>query len=109
MSQEPEMIPDHPMTPSEASGLKRLVIPAFVFRAVNTVLAKEFNGRSATLRQCDVVKAIMDENPEVTKSELFDNRWMDFEPAYRAQGWKVEYDKPGYNESYEATYKFTKN
>lgn len=33
--------------------------------------------------------------------------WLNFEGAYRRAGWKVEFDKPGYNESYPATFKFT--
>ena len=33
---------------------------------------------------------------------------MDIESIYRADGWGVYYDKPGYNETYTATFEFTK-
>ncbi len=32
--------------------------------------------------------------------------WLNVEELYRAQGWTVTYDKPGYNESYPATFTF---
>jgi len=43
-----------------------------------------------------------------TRDEVFDKGWLNIEPMYRAAGWKVVYDKPAYNESYEPTFTFTK-
>lgn len=31
-----------------------------------------------------------------------DHGWLDLEDIYRDEGWTVEYDSPGYNETYEA-------
>lgn len=42
----------------------------------------------------------------LSRQEIFDNRLLDVEDVFRSQGWKVEYDKPGYNESYPATFTF---
>lgn len=42
------------------------------------------------------------------RDELFDKGWMDIEPIYRKSGWRVEYDKPAYNETYPATFTFSK-
>ena len=33
--------------------------------------------------------------------------WFDLEKVFRDQGWKVEYDQPAYNESYDSTYYFS--
>jgi hypothetical protein len=33
---------------------------------------------------------------------------MDVEDVYQKAGWEVEFDKPGYNEDYEANFKFSK-
>jgi len=35
------------------------------------------------------------------------NNWLDVGKIYENAGWKVEYDRPGFNESYEATFSFT--
>ena len=41
------------------------------------------------------------------------NSWVqgvwDFEPIYEKAGWKVSYDGPGYNESYDGYYIFKKD
>ena len=42
------------------------------------------------------------------RQELFDNHYLDIEPAYRNAGWKVEFDKPGYNETYDSYFVFSK-
>lgn len=44
--------------------------------------------------------------PNVKRQEIFDNGWLDIETVYEDSGWSVEYDKPGYNESYEASWTF---
>lgn len=44
----------------------------------------------------------------LTKDEIFDNHWLDIEDIYREQGWKVKYDKPGYNEeSFKPYFEFS--
>lgn len=50
--------------------------------------------------------AILAKLPDVTREQIYENRWLDIEDSYRAVGWHVEYDKPGYCESYEATFTF---
>ena len=40
--------------------------------------------------------------------KVFKNKWLDVEEVYRKAGWKVEYDKPGYCEDYEAYFVFEK-
>ncbi len=44
----------------------------------------------------------------MSSSEIYERHLLDVEPSYRAEGWEVEYDKPGYNETYEATFTFRK-
>lgn len=44
-------------------------------------------------------------SPDAT-ANFFDQGWMDFEPIYEAQGWKVQYDKPGWDETYDAFFEF---
>ena len=44
----------------------------------------------------------------IKKGDIFTNNWLDIEPLYEDIGWKVTYDKPGFNETYEATFTFDK-
>lgn len=83
-------------------------IPDFVIDIVNRLIRQNYQSR----RKCSVI-----EQREIVKEIKvliniygleFDIKWLDFEELYRNAGWNVEYDKPGYNESYEATFKFTK-
>jgi hypothetical protein len=39
---------------------------------------------------------------------MFNKHWFDIEDIYRKAGWAVEFDKPGYNESYESFFVFKK-
>lgn len=99
-----------PMKPDEVLDRKIETIPDAIFEAVNAMIALKWNGSEATFRQDDLLKKYFEISKETddraTLDKLYDNHQMDFEDAYRREGWKVEYDKPGYNESYEPTFTF---
>lgn len=82
------------------------MIPREVFAAVNKLLVERLSGDRASILQRDIVAEIEKLNPEFTEGKLVDNHWLDFEDAYRDAGWNVVYDKPGYNESYPASFEF---
>ena len=42
------------------------------------------------------------------ENDIFDKGSLNVETIYRKDGWNVEYDKPGYNESYDASFKFSR-
>jgi len=42
------------------------------------------------------------------KNDIFEKNFLDFESVFRNVGWSVEYDKPGYCESYDAFFTFKK-
>lgn len=96
-----------PITPDEIKH----EIPDFIIEAVNTLLKKKWDGKKAIIEQNDIL-AIVSNNDEdsdkPSRQTIFENNWLDFEDLYRKVGWKVEYDKPAYNESYDAYFKFTK-
>jgi hypothetical protein len=98
-----------PITPSEVQASRKSGknIPEFIINVVNELIEHEFNGRFATLRQEDIVAEIIKRNTHVTSARIYASRWLDFEEYYREAGWKVDYDKPGYNESYPATFTFS--
>jgi len=98
-----------PITPNEVVSHKaHVVIPDYVFEAFNYLISKNFRNGSATVTQNEVVKHIIAARHEtITSDYLFINHFLDVEDVYREAGWKVEYDKPAYCETYQAVFKFT--
>jgi hypothetical protein len=96
-----------PVLPSEVQEVKNSAIPPEIVEIVNQLIVQNWDGSSATFKQEEVVKlAEIVLNSE--RSKLFTHRWLDFEDLFRRVGWEVDYDKPGYNETYDATFTFTK-
>jgi hypothetical protein len=46
-------------------------------------------------------------NLGITEQRVFDRHLLDVEEVFEDVGWDVDYDKPGYNESYQPTFTFT--
>ncbi len=96
-----------PFTPTESIESKVTSLPDDVIEAVNELLAENINEHGqAQIKQRDVESRIKTKMKISTK--WFNQKWLDIEPLYRQYGWNVSYDKPGYNESYDAFYEFTK-
>lgn len=96
-----------PITPDEIKH----EIPDFIIEAVNTLIKKNWDGKEAIIKQNDILAIVSSKNDndgKPSRQTIFDNNWLDFEDLYRKVGWKVEYDKPTYNEFYDAYFKFTK-
>jgi hypothetical protein len=93
-----------PITPAEVGAAKAVHIPAAVFEAFNVEIARRYSHGSAQVLQKDVVRRLTEGG--MSRTEIFDSGWLNVEAAYETAGWKVEYDKPGYNESGEAVFKF---
>jgi len=90
-----------PISPKEAQDYKNRNIPSEVIEAFNELISENFNGVSSKVSQKEVVERI--------KSKLksdFKNSYLDVEPLFEEHGWKVIYDRPGYNETYDATFEF---
>ena len=96
-----------PIKPSEVTTVKASYIPDGVFEAFNTLIVENMDGNTARVKQCDVVARItLKLNCE--RQVVFDKGWLEIEDVYREVGWDVEYDKPGFNENYDAFFKFTR-
>lgn len=93
-----------PITPGEVGRQRTQDLPDEVFEVFNSLIAQNFDGGSAKVMQEDAVDALVDKG--FTEEEIFEKDLLDVELAYRAAGWKVEYDKPGYNETYDAFFTF---
>lgn len=92
-----------PITHDEAEQASYQTIPPFVVSAFNAEIAASYSGGEARVVQKKVVARIEATMPDAT---AFDIRWLNVEELYRANGWSVTYDKPGYNETYDASFMF---
>jgi hypothetical protein len=90
-----------PISPKEAQDLKNRNLPSEVIEAFNELIAQDFNGTTSTVSQKEVVALIK----KKLKTE-FKDHYLNVEPLFEDHGWKVVYDKPGYNEDYDATFEF---
>lgn len=93
-----------PISPDEVARTKAACIPEFVIEAFNKLIAANFDGHSSRFTKDEAVEEIESRS----QGSKFDSRWLDIEPIYELEGWTVEYDKPGFNETYSATYTFKK-
>ena len=94
-----------PIKPSEIAKS----VPDFVLKAFNVLIAEQWDGDSSVVHQKAVVAKIIEESGgETTATQIFEKKWLDVEDVYRKKGWFVVYDKPGWDESYEAFFRFTK-
>jgi hypothetical protein len=94
-----------PIRPDEVGEAKGTHIPAAVFDAFNAEIATQFAHGSAIVAQNAVIDRLV--RGGMTRGELFDRGWLNIEEAYRSVGWTVSYEKPGFNETGAATFKFT--
>jgi hypothetical protein len=94
-----------PIKPSEID--KQNVIPEQVFEVFNELITRNWDGHQAVVSQNALVENIACAL-QLKRHEVFDRNLLEVEDAYRKAGWLVEYDKPAYNESYGAFFRFKK-
>ena len=99
-----------PIKPKDVVSAKQESLPDQVIEAFNELIAENWKGSSAKIRQDDALKGIRKKfTPKrVTSQTILDNNWLDIEEVYRKAGWDVYYDNPAYNETYEPTFEFSK-
>ena len=94
-----------PITPADAAGQKQKSFPDAVFVAFNEIIATSFVDGCADFTVAEVVKLMVSKG--LSEKDISDRHWLDVEAVYEKAGWHVVYDRPGFNESYEANFAFT--
>ena len=95
-----------PVTPRQAVKDKVVIFPDEVFKVFNRLIVFHLRDGEASIDQDEIVKELVKEG--LKRNEIFKNGWLDIEDVYARAGWEVEYDKPGYCETYEPTFTFRK-
>jgi len=95
-----------PITPSEVVQEQLRDLPDAVIEVFNQLITQDYDegDGAATVKQDDVVALLVTKGFE--RRDIFDRGWLNIEKVYRSAGWKVTFDKPGFSESYPATYEF---
>lgn len=98
-----------PISPKDIMDNLETIIPSIVIESVNRLLKDKYRGTgSVSIKQDEIINEIIaNYGSRLSRQEIFDKKWLDFESLYRKNGWKVEYDKPAYNENYDAYFKFS--
>lgn len=96
-----------PIKPKEVQSKKDAALPEKVFEVFNKLITKNWDGHQATVHE-DEACMLIGKALKITDAQVYHRHLLDVESAYRKAGWKVKYDKPGFNEDYEAFYVFTK-
>ena len=96
-----------PLKPADVVDAKESSMPDAVMDVWNTHIAKNFLNGKAHILQDAVIVDLM-HALDVSRAQVFATGWLDIEDIFRAVGWRVDYDKPGYNEDYAASFTFTK-
>ena len=96
-----------PIRPEDIKELKLNFIPEEVIEIFNEAIVEKWNGKSATINQNYIVDKIK-EKLEINPEDIFRKHYLDVEEIFRDAGWVVNYDKPAYNETYQATFEFKK-
>lgn len=102
-----------PITPEQVISAHAETIPADIIEATNEMIARHWNGSYSSFTQDDLMNLIlskrgMESNNMEERRKIYENHHLDIEDIYRNSGWVVVYDKPGYDETYKAFFKFSK-
>ena len=95
-----------PVGPQEALELKIQRLPPKVIETWNRVIADHLTSDFTSNFFQDYIVNALAAAMVVTREKVFESNWLDVEEIYRREGWKVTYDRPGFNETYKATFSF---
>ena len=96
-----------PISPNEIMDNLKTIIPEAVIQAVNELLKEGYRGSYVSFKQKDLISRIIKIDPSIEREDLFKKKYLDFESIFEKQGWKVEYNSPCRDESYDEYFKFT--
>lgn len=96
------MIKGKPISPGDVATAKTQYIPPEVFDVINELIAVNYTAGSATV----YLKNIREKYLERYCTNVLAEQ-LNIEEAYEAMGWKVTFDKPGWNEDYDAFFRFS--
>ena len=97
-----------PLKPTDISPDLENIIPDVVIKAVNLLLEEKYTGGlgSFRIKQNEVIDKILNLDESLTRDKIFERKMLNFESLYSKNGWSVKYDKPAWDENFEAYFEF---
>ena len=95
-----------PIKPEEVVARKTEIIPDEVIDAANDLIALNWDGNKSTFTLKALKEKVKDKFLLNCKDVNLNTKWLDIEPIYREEGWKVSYDSPCYDENFDAYFEF---
>jgi hypothetical protein len=99
-------MPVKPIRPIDLAEQLSKTVPDGVVEAWNEIIAEKFLGGVSTFTVNELTSRIC-ENMMCDTQTVLKKGWLNLEPLFEKAGWSVEYDKPGFDESYAAKFIFT--
>jgi len=93
-----------PIKPKDIMDNLSDVIHPAVIKAVNELLKEKYRGSQVSITQKAIAAKAVSICSDITKDEIFEKKWMDFETIFRKAGWDVRYHSPDYTENYYDEY-----
>jgi len=96
-----------PITPDE---INLPLIPSEVIDVFNRLICRNYRTfrKEAVIKQIEVLNEIKLALGIEKTDIIFDNEWLDVEDIFSEVGWIVKYEKPAYNEDFDAYFVFKK-
>jgi hypothetical protein len=97
-----------PITPEQARGRKDNIIPDIVIESFNKLIVDNLTiTGKASFKKDAVLEEIISRG--MSKKVVYDNNYLDIELLYKKFGWKVQFNSPSWDESYDDYFVFVKN
>ena len=81
-------------------------VPDFVIEAVNELINKHWRDGGFSIKQSVIVTALLAKHGNVTREQVFEQKWLDFEQAFMQRGWRVRHSKGTWGEANSAYFHF---
>jgi hypothetical protein len=95
-----------PLRPEEIAARKLEQLDEGVIDTFNDLITAHFDGTSSKFSQEDVIDGLLSRGVIAYREDAFGRHLLDVEHIYRAHGWRVVYEKPGFNEHGDAFFTF---
>ncbi|MCL4384491.1 hypothetical protein M1116_03485 [Patescibacteria group bacterium] len=93
-----------PISPEQVAELKAGSVPQEVFDAFNDLILEKINEGHASFTLKEVVARMTSKG--LDEKDIFNKGWLNIEPAYRKKGWKVGFERPAPDETYDSYFTF---
>ena len=97
------------LSPKEAITRAKNEVPELVVQAWNNLIVENLKVQGGKASSEFLLEELANQITlimSISYEQAKQKGWFDLEDIFRDKGWKVEFDRPGYNESYSPKFTF---